>query len=123
VQLDDLSARRPARLSEDSRRLRDVKIVQVVPVADDKPSLKNLLKQTERRLRGGPTAFVRRREGRWVHVKHPGWINWDLSRGGILVAEIQSKRAAEEWKLLQAFVGYLDRHLGEYIDTITIIYR
>lgn len=100
-----------------------MKIVQVVPVADDKPSLKNLLKETERRLRGGPTAFIRRGEGRWVHVKYPGWINWDSTIGGIVVAEVQSKKPEQEWQLLQSFVGYLDRHLGEYIDTITINYR
>jgi hypothetical protein len=28
-----------------------------------------------------------------------------------------------EWQLLQSFVGYLDRHLGEYIESITITYR
>ena len=28
-----------------------------------------------------------------------------------------------EWQMLQAFIGYPDRHLGEQIDSISIHYR
>jgi hypothetical protein len=52
-----------------------MKIVQIVPAADDKPTLKTLLKETERRLRGRGTTFKRQREGRWAHARYPGWIN------------------------------------------------
>jgi hypothetical protein len=100
-----------------------VKILQVVPRADATDRLKVLLKQTERSLRGTATAFVRVKEGRWRHVKYPGWINWEESMGGILVAEIKSRVEKQDWQLLQSFVGYLDRHLGEEIESITISYR
>lgn len=100
-----------------------MKILQIVPKPDSDESLKALLKRTERQLRGGATAFVRRREGRWVHVKHPGWITWDETKGGILVAEIHTRVDDHEWQLLQSFIGYLDRHLGDHIETITITYR
>jgi hypothetical protein len=100
-----------------------MKLVQMVPVADDKPTLKTLLKETERRLRGRGTTFKRQREGRWVHARYPGWINWDSAKGGIIVAEVQSKRPETEWQLLQAFIGYVDRHIGEYVQSINIIYR
>lgn len=100
-----------------------MKIVHVVPVDDDRPTLKSLLKDTERRLRGRPTAFNRRSEGLWRHVKYPGSIRWDLAMGGALEAEVQAKESKQEWQLLQAFIGYLDRHLGEYIQSITITYR
>lgn len=99
-----------------------MKIVQVVPRAKNKTSLKSLLKAKERELRGKST-FVRQREGRWVHVKHPGWINWAEAYGGLLVAEVQTRVSESEWQLLQAFVGYLDRHLGENIESINILYR
>lgn len=99
-----------------------MKLVQVTPTAQAK-SLKMLLKQTERELRGRPTAFIRKKEGRWVHVKYPGWINWEEALGGILVAEIKTKKQDQEWQLLQSFVGYLDRHLGDSIEAITISYR
>jgi len=100
-----------------------MKVIQIIPLADDKPSLKVLLKNTERQLRGRGTTFKRQREGRWVHARYPGWINWNLARGGIIVAEVQSKKSDTEWQLLQAFIGYLDRHIGEYIQSINIIYR
>jgi hypothetical protein len=99
-----------------------MKIVQVIPKADARASLKSLLKSKERELRGKST-FIRQREGRWVHVKHPGWINWDEAQGGLLVAAIQTKVPESEWQLLQSFIGYLDRHFGEHIESIAISYR
>jgi hypothetical protein len=100
-----------------------MKILQVVPVANSRVRLKALLKNKERELRGTPTAFSRKGEGKWVHVKYPGWITWDEAKGGILIAEIHPKKGESDWQLLQSFIGYLDRHLGQHIDTITIFYR
>lgn len=100
-----------------------MKIVQIIPSPGNRKSLKQLLKTKERSLRGKGTTFVREKEGKWVHRKHPGWINWDEARGGLLIAEVRTRRRGAEWQLLQAFVGYLDRHLGKYIDTISITYR
>ncbi len=99
-----------------------MKIIQVVPRRNNKLKLKTLLDQKERELRGSST-FVRQRAGRWMHKRYPGWINWDEVSGGILVVEIQSRVADAEWQLLRAFVGYLDRHFSEQIESITITYR
>jgi hypothetical protein len=41
----------------------------------------------------------------------------------MIVAEVQSKRPDSEWQLLQAFIGYVDRHIGQYVQSINIIYR
>ena len=100
-----------------------MKIVQVVPKPGIASTLKAVLKQTERQLRGPHTTFRRMREGRWKHVKYPGWVQWDEAPGGFLVAEIQTKVKDHEWQLLQAFIGYLDRHLGEHIESIAVYYR
>jgi hypothetical protein len=100
-----------------------MKIVQIIPRPGATPKLKTLLKGTERHLRGPHTTFQRLREGRWKHVKYPGWIQWDDALGGLLVAEIRTKVKDHEWQLLQAFIGYLDRHLGEQIESISISYR
>lgn len=99
-----------------------MKLVSVVPIENDKPTLGTLLIETERRLRRRGTTLLRQGNRRLVHAKYPGRITWDLTKGGILVAEIRSKKGQSEWQLLQSFVGYLDRHLGEYIDTISIRY-
>jgi hypothetical protein len=100
-----------------------MKILQVVPKLGIPSSLKALLKNTERSLRNGNTTFRRMREGRWKHVKYPGWLQWDQAPGGLLVAEIQTKVKDHEWQMLQAFIGYLDRHLGEQIESISVFYR
>jgi hypothetical protein len=99
-----------------------MKVVSVVPVANDKPTLAALLTETERRLRGKGTTFVQNRPRRWSHKRYPGQITWELAKDGILVAKVRSTKRDSEWQLLRAFIGYLDRHLGEYIDTITIRY-
>jgi hypothetical protein len=100
-----------------------MKILQVMPRANKNPKLKSLLKATERGLRGGTTTFVRKKEGRWKHKKYPGWITWDEAQGGVLVAEIKTTEENAEWQLLQAFIGYLDRHLSEHIESVSITYR
>jgi hypothetical protein len=53
----------------------------------------------------------------------PGWITWDEAAGGLLIAEIHTEKAGLESQLLQSFIGYLDRHLGQHIESITITYR
>jgi hypothetical protein len=100
-----------------------VKILQVVPRRENDVSLKRLLNEKERELRGRGTTFVRKKAGRWVHKNFYGWISWGEISGGILVAEIHSKAAEAEWQLLKAFIGYLDRHFAEEIESITITYR
>ena len=100
-----------------------MKTIRVVPVAGSKTSLKSALKNKERELRGSKTTFKRKREGRWVHVKYPGWITWDEAKGGILVAKVHTRSEGSEWQLLRSFIGYLDRHLGDRIDSVTISYR
>ena len=97
-----------------------MKIVQVVPKPDLDSSLKSLLKKKEQDLRGGSTTFFREKEGKWKHETYPGWINWEQVPGGIIVAEIQTRKEGFDWQLVQAFVGYLIRHLSESIDSITI---
>jgi len=100
-----------------------MKIVQVIPKAESNSKLKTLLKNTERQLRGPHTTFEREKEGRWKHVRYPGWIQWDDAPGGFLIAEIRTKVKDREWQILEAFVGYLDRHLGAQIESISIHYR
>lgn len=99
-----------------------MKIIQVVPRRSNKLSMKTLLVQKERELRGSST-FVRQRAGRWLHKRYKGWIKWNEVSGGILVAEVQSRAEDTEWQLLRAFIGYLDRHFSDQIESVTIIYR
>lgn len=100
-----------------------MRILQVVAKPEVKTRLKTALKSTERSLRGPHTTFRRISEGHWGHVKYPGWVKWGDAPGNLLVAEIQTKVKDHEWQMMQAFVGYLDRHLGEKIESISVHYR
>jgi hypothetical protein len=100
-----------------------MKILQVVPKAGINGKLKSSLKNTERQLRGPHTTFERVKEGRWKHVRYPGWIQWEAAAGGLLLAEIHTQAKDHEWQILEAFIGYLDRHLGEQIESVSILYR
>lgn len=100
-----------------------MKIVQAVPRVDSEESLKTLLKNKEREMRGRPTAFRRKREGVWEHIKYKGTIRWDTAVGGVLLAEIRPRGETADWQLIQSFVGYLDRHVGEHLESISILYR
>lgn len=100
-----------------------MKILQVVPKAGTSSKLKSLLRNTERTLRGPHTTFQRTGTGRWKHVKYPGWIQWDEAAGGLLIAEIHTKVKDHEWQMMDAFIGYVDRHLGEQIESISVYYR
>jgi hypothetical protein len=99
-----------------------MKIIQVVPRRNNKARLKTLLVQKERDLRGAST-FVRQRAGLWAHKRYKGRIKWNEASGGLLVAEVQSRVEDAEWQLLRAFIGYLDRHFSDQIESITILYR
>lgn len=37
--------------------------------------------------------------------------------------EIHTRVKDHEWQMLQAFIGYLDRHLGSEVDSISVHYR
>jgi hypothetical protein len=100
-----------------------MKILEVVPKQGTRGKLKTMLKATERHLRGPHTTFHREREGRWKHVKYPGWIQWDGAPGNLLIAEIHTQAKDHEWQMLQAFIGYLDRHLGPQIESVSVHYR
>ena len=100
-----------------------MKLVQVVPRRDAEVKLKTLLNAKERELRNKGTTLVRTKTGKWCHTKYPGWIKWEETPGGLLVAEVRSRKPEAEWQLLSSFVGYLERHFADSIESITILYR
>ncbi len=100
-----------------------MKLVHVVPVHDGGPTLNSLLKGTERKLRGGRTTLIRQKGDRLVHAQYPGWITWEQTKGGVLNAVVKSRKPQEEWMLLSSFIGYLERHMSDFIQSITITYR
>ena len=93
-----------------------------------KPACKNfysLVKQKERELRKkGRGTLHRSGENRWKHVSYPGYIDFYKANSSIAIFEIKSKSdSGSDWQLLHSFLGFLDRHFHEEIESITILYR
>jgi hypothetical protein len=71
-------------------------------------------------------AAKERNEAKWRHSNYKGWINLRRGLSEVVMAEIKTigdSAADEEWKILHAFLGFLDRHFGDQIVAINIQYR
>lgn len=70
--------------------------------------------------RSGPKAHNR---AKWSHASYKGWINLERAAGEVVTAEVRSvSKSGDEWQLLHAFIGWLDRHFGDEIQAINIQY-
>lgn len=100
-----------------------MKLIQLNPKANNKESLLSAINSKERSLRGGRTSFYKDNKSKWKHIKHNGWVIVSKAPGDIVFAKVQSRSAADESRIFEAFVGYLTRHFGSLIDSMTIYYR
>lgn len=68
------------------------------------------------------SAKKQKNRAQWSHVKYPGWIKLRKGMGEILQVEVRSQKKGADWQLLCAMLGFLDRHFGDKIQTISIQY-
>jgi hypothetical protein len=68
------------------------------------------------------SAAKEKNKAKWSHSNYPGWIRIARGMGEVVLIEIRSKKAGSEWQLMQAILGFLDRHFAEEIRTILIHY-
>ncbi|HEY6769661.1 MAG TPA: hypothetical protein VI386_33385 [Candidatus Sulfotelmatobacter sp.] len=68
------------------------------------------------------TAAKEKNRAKWTHASHPGWIKIAHGMGEIVLIEVRSKKDGAEWQLLQAMLGFLDRHFSDKIRTVHIHY-
>lgn len=59
---------------------------------------------------------------KWSHSNYPGWIRIARGMGEVVMIEVHSKKEGAEWQLLQAILGFVDRHFSDKIRTIVIHY-
>jgi hypothetical protein len=100
-----------------------MKLIQANPKSDNRQTIISALNAKERSLRGKGTSFSKSSKNKWKHVKFKGWVTVTTAPENILFAKVQSKLEADEGKIFEAFIGYLTRHCGELIDSLTIYYR
>jgi len=67
----------------------------------------------ERYRRQKAMTFSASRRNRWVHEKYPGWIWLGGGEGGVLTARVCGKGDAFPDRILEAFTGFVLRHLRE----------
>jgi hypothetical protein len=60
---------------------------------------------------------------KWSHATYKGWIKLQRSTGEVVCAEVKSlSKGTDQWQLLHAFVGFLERHFGADIRAINVQY-
>ncbi len=104
------------------------RLVQVIPV-DGFRLYGGMVKRQNEILNKNKGTFYRsgrksKDRAKWAHANYAGWINLARTEGEVVTAEIRSKSSQkDEWQLLQAFIGWLDRHFATNIEAINIQYR
>lgn len=104
------------------------KLIQIVP--DPGTRLFGLMVKKEVELsqknRGTfrRSASKERDRAKWSHTKYKGWIKLQRTEGEVVAVEIRSRsQSDDEWQLLHAFIGWVDRHFGDQIQSLHIHYR
>jgi hypothetical protein len=101
-----------------------MKLIQANPKIDIESSIYRKVIDKERELRNNNRGTFRRvSKDKWNHKNFYGWINLSNAAENIFFAKLQSKNYEQEDRLLAAFVGFLTRHCGDLIDSLTIYYR
>jgi hypothetical protein len=104
-----------------------MKLLQIVPRGGTRLYGAMIKKQAEIRRSGRGTFFRagerKRNAARWTHVRYKGSINFEPGPSEAVKVAIKSPERGDEARLLSSFLGWLDRHFGEQLSTVTIEYR
>src|SRR5947209_2374647 len=102
-----------------------MRLIQIVP--KDYFKLYGALVAKELELRRRKQGTFRRagakqkNYAKWNHKSYYGWLWLQRGLGEVVTVELQS-RGGDEWQLLHAFLGFVDRHFAEEIQSIQIQY-
>jgi|RhiMethySRZTD1v2_1073278.scaffolds.fasta_scaffold3247464_2 hypothetical protein len=103
-----------------------MKTVEILP--RDKSAVYSTLVKREAEIRqNGRGTFVRsglKRAGSaiWKHKKFKGSVNLKRGLGEVVTAKIRSSQPQDEFGLLKAFLGFIDRYCLDQVFSITIRY-
>ena len=104
-----------------------MKIVEIVPRARSK--LYGTLVAKEAAIRkSGRGTYVRvgrktKQAAQWKHKKFKGTLALTRGDSDAVTAKVRATTPEDERKLLSSFLGFVDRHAGDQVTTITIHYR
>lgn len=98
-------------------------MIRVVVIPRDNENFYSQLSSKEKELKTFYRQGAKKAgQQKWKHVSYAGWLQLQKSVGGIMVAKAQAKSPDEEWKILSAFVGLLDRRFRDSIASIHLSY-
>jgi hypothetical protein len=103
-----------------------MKIIQIVPQAELPLYTALVKKEAELRKKNRGTFYRtarKRNSSKWRHRAYSGWMNLERGLSEVDLAEIHAPAPDQEWQLLSAFLGFIDRHFGKRVLAITIHYR
>jgi hypothetical protein len=104
-----------------------MKIVEITP--QRKAALyAGLVKREADIRRKGRGTFSRKGPARastatWSHKRFKGLVSLTREDADMVKAKIRSGTSQDEGGLLKAFLGFVDRHFGDKVATITIHYH
>lgn len=103
-----------------------IRLIQIVPKPGVRLFGKLVKKESDYRGKG---TFCRsgkktKEKAKWSHRKYKGWIVLERTAGEVVTVKLQSKsHAKDEWQLLHAFIGFVDRYFSRNIAAINIQYH
>ena len=104
-----------------------MKVLQIMPRAGARLYDAMVKKQADIR-RSGRGTFSRvgarkPKAAKWTHVRYKGSISLKAATPDTVTAEIRSPERGDEARLLSSFLGWLDRHFGDQVSSVTIQYQ
>jgi hypothetical protein len=104
-----------------------MKIVQIVPSEGLRLYGALVRKEADIRKKGLGTfyrvATKKRDSTKWRHKAYRGWVKLERGLSEVVLGEIHAAAPEQEWQILSAFLGFIDRHFDDKILAITIHYR
>src|SRR5579871_6881637 len=80
------------------------------------------LRRHHQKAGGDPPRRAGHLFARWTHVRYKGSLALEPAADAVKV-EIRSPDRGDEARLLSSFLGWLDRHFGEQLSSVSIQYR
>ena len=103
-----------------------MKVVEITPRRRNQLYGALVAKEADIRRRGRgtyvPVGRRSKKAARWKHKKYRGSVA--LARGAeeVVTAKVRASTPEDERRLLASFLGFVDRHSGAHVATVTIHY-
>jgi hypothetical protein len=103
-----------------------MKLLQIIPREGTRLYGAIVKKQADIRKSGRGTfsrvGAKRRDAARWAHVRYKGSISLKTGPSDAVDVQIRSPERGDEARLVSSFLGWLDRHFGDELSSVTIQY-